>query len=261
VNGVQHLRAAHAGSQRLWWERAVWAHPEWWSLALSALAWLLIVFRIDSPGAGRSHHAGDHAAAAMGQSGFLPDVAAETFAWLLMVAAMMFPLLIDSIRTAAARSLWTRRHRAIAEFLTGYLVPWTIAGIVTIMLVRAASVSGSLGSWMWVAAGFAAAAVWQLTPVKLRALRSCHRTMPLAPRGWRADRDCLRYGWTIGGRCVVSCWAMMAGCVLAAHSVPAMLCVTAVGSAERFIPRLDRRLTAGVLLGFALLGSRLTIGE
>ena len=78
-----------------------WRRPEWWSLALCAAAWLLMV---------RRHW--------HGISG-----------WMLMTFAMMLPMVVDSIRATAERSLWRRRHRAIAAFLIGYLSLWIVIGV------------------------------------------------------------------------------------------------------------------------------------
>lgn len=62
---------------------------------------------------------------------------------------------------------------------------------------------------------------------------ACHRTRPLAPNGWLADRDCMFYGWTIGLSCLVTCWALMLACMFAGHSIPALLAVTSIGWIER----------------------------
>ncbi len=62
-------------------------------------------------------------------------IVVEIAAWMLMVVAMMFPLVIGSVRTVAARSLWRRRHRAIAGFLTGYAGAWFLVGLVASMLI------------------------------------------------------------------------------------------------------------------------------
>ena len=59
------------------------------------------------------------------------------------------------------------------------------------------------------------AALWQLTPLKERALRACHRPSPLPPRGWRATLGAARFGWRDGAACVASCWAMMVAASLA----------------------------------------------
>lgn len=124
--------------------------------------------------------------------------------WLLMIVAMMLPLILGPIRTTAARSLWRRRHRAIGAFLGGYLLPWLLGGValaVLAMLMPAPQTDRSSAPLML---AFAVAAGWQLTPVKRRALVSCHATRPLAPRGWPASRDCLIYGWIVGVRCVIT---------------------------------------------------------
>ena len=52
----------------------------------------------------------------------------------------------------------------------------------------------------------------------------------------------------------------MLACSLAGHSLAAMLCGTAVGAAERYLPRLDPRGVVGaisaVAIGFAIAGLR-----
>jgi predicted metal-binding membrane protein len=63
-----------------------------------------------------------------------PDPLAVLGTWLVMTVAMMVPLTVASIRTTAARSLWSRRERAVAGFLLGYLGPWLIAGMAVTML-------------------------------------------------------------------------------------------------------------------------------
>lgn len=155
--------------------------------------------------------------------------------WAVMVAAMMLPLVFDHLQYAATRSLWRRRQRAMLGFLCGYVAVWMLAGIAA---MAAASV---LTATVAVAIAF----LWQLTPWKRRALVACHRTMPLAPEGWRADGDCLRCGWSIGSACVVTCGAMMLACVAIGHSLPAMVVVTMIAAVER--------RWAGAGMRFALL--------
>jgi predicted metal-binding membrane protein len=170
-----------------------------------------------------------------------------------MSVAMMVPLVAESMRSAAARSLWARRHRAIAGFLGGYLSVWFIAGL--IISGALFEIGGVLQSHSMAAtaAGFGLAAAWQLTPAKRRGLWSCHRSIPMAPEGWRADRDAIRFGWMIGGGCVVSCWALMTACAAASHSLPAMLFATGVGVAERRQFRPNLRRFSGVTAVFAVL--------
>jgi Predicted metal-binding integral membrane protein (DUF2182) len=231
-----------------------WRHPEWWSLAASAMAWVLILARARSGamGAGSAHshyHGGTAVLPLVGEASVWRM---EALDWLLMVVAMMLPMVVDPIRTTATRSLWARRHRAIGGFLIGYVTPWALLGLLVSGLIAALGVGG----WLRLPAaaiGFALAAAWQVTAIKRRAVLWCHRTTPLAPSGWRADRDCLRYGWMIGWRCLVSCWAMMVACVLAGHGILAMACAAVVGVAERQLPRADRRLATAAIAGLALM--------
>jgi predicted metal-binding membrane protein len=177
---------------------------------------------------------------------------AEAFWWFVMVVAMMFPMVLGPVRITAARSLWSRRHRAISGFLMGYLGPWMVFGIAASVAVSGLGTQTRAEPLAAAALGFGAAVLWQITPIKRRAVLACHRTLPIAPSGWRADRDCLRYGWMVGSSCLVSCWALMLACVLAGHSIPAMICATAVGWTERSVARPNQRLLCAAIAGLAL---------
>ena len=205
--------------------RFVWRHPHWWVIALCGAAWIWLALRWTAP------HV--HGVTAID--------------WTLMIATMMLPLVFDHLRVTAARSLWRRRQRAMIGFLCGYAAIWIVAGAAVALVLEIAGAPLHL-STPWIGAvAFAAAAAWQIAPVKRRALAACHRTVPLAPAGWRADADCARYGWTIGRSCLVSCAWLMLACLLAGHSLPAMAATTAVVGAERINPRVDARTTAAVL--------------
>ncbi len=207
--------------------RFVWRHPHWWAIALCASAWGWLALRWWG-----SRHA--HGL--------------ELFDWTLMVGAMMLPLVFAHLRVVAARSVWRRRQRAMAAFLCGYAAISLLAGVLIIALVGAAEVFGpNFGSPALVAGGFVLAAAWQISPLKRRALTACHRTMPLAPHGWRAHRDCLRYGCIIGRSCFVSCGGLMLACVLAGHSLPAMVLATVVAGTERVSARADGWTTSAAL--------------
>jgi predicted metal-binding membrane protein len=199
----------------------VWLHPEWWSMALCAVAWVAMAVH----GLGSAAH-GLHHRLSYGK---------EVLLWLLMIAAMMLPVMTEAVRTTAARSLWRRRHRAIAGFLVGYFAPWLALGAVVAGLLGAARTHSDAAP----ALGFAVAALWQSTPPYRRAVIACERRLPLAPDGWSADRDCLRFGGAIGLACVASCWALMLGCALSGHGIVAMTGGLAVTRVERrsFRPR------------------------
>ena len=190
--------------------RLMWRHPEWWSVALSIAAWIALLL---TPRHSASHQA----------------TAANLMSWLLMVVAMMFPLVMAQVRQAAFHSLWSRRHRASALFLIGYVLPWLAFGAIVI------SVQGELPTDTRASAIVAIliAATWQASPAKRRVLNNCHRILPLAPRGWRANWDCLRFGWRIGTACVCACWALMLVCAVSDHSILTMSVATMVAIYDR----------------------------
>ena len=226
-----------------------WSHPEWWSVALCGVAWAVMLLHGWQHGGHEVHHR--------------MTFAQELLSWMLMVAAMMLPLVIPSVRAAAGGSLWARRHRAVAGFLAGYFPPWLVLGIAAAGLREA--------SWTHTYAApalcFVIAALWQRTRMHKRALMACYHTLPLAPAGWRANRDCLLFGGTIGVACVRSCWPLMLACAFAGHGPVAMAGGMAVGALERFTfrprprpPLVGTLAMAGYYLILASFGSRVGNG-
>ena len=197
---------------------------------VSLLVWLVMVIHIDSTGAGLTLAHQHHHANAFSMRSWM----SETSSWMLMIVAMMFPLIANSACNVAARSLWPRRQRAIAGFVIGYLCVWLIAGIALSLAISYIRTQSWVDVKAVVGFSFIAAAAWQITPVKRRALFSCHRTMPIAPEGWQADCGCVRYGWVIGGSCLLNCWAWMLFCTLTGHNLVAMLFAAFIGIAERY---------------------------
>jgi hypothetical protein len=210
--------------------RFFWTHPEWWSVVLTAVAWGAVI---------------PHAIAHQGHVYHMMAFQVEYRNWCLMSVAMMVPLMREPLRWVAFRSFRHRRHRAILLFLTGFLAPWLLVGI--------------LPAWLrtqpWVhnprlaTATLALAALWVPVTVRTRALVYCHRTAPLAPSGWKADRDCLSYGLPIGASCVVTCGFLMLACTFTGHNLIAMLGGAVLGALERrsFRPPTGR-IFAGTLL-------------
>jgi predicted metal-binding membrane protein len=128
--------------------------------------------------------------------------------WALMLAAMMVPLLIAPVRHVRDRSFTHRRARAILLFVTGYAASWMAAGILLLALAVAARLVAPRSS-VPLAMATIVALVWQISPVKQRALNRCHAQAELAAFGLAADLDALRFGLTLGVWCVGSCWALM----------------------------------------------------
>lgn len=205
--------------------RVLWSHPEWWVLSLCALPWVAML---------------EHGVRHWGHQMPPAPLPIELQSWFLMAAGMMVPLVVDPLRTTAFKSLRSRRHRGMAEFLFGYLGVWIFAGIPALWLRGQPWAQQRLG----VAMAFVLAAVWTLTSLRERALIACHRKVPLSAAGWRADRDCLRYGVSIGCSCTIACWPLMLACTLSGHWLVAMIGAAGVGLLERRVVGFSVWLTA-----------------
>src|SRR4051812_21062258 len=72
------------------------------------------------------HGAGAHALFAFTDAGMH---------WLLMLAAMMGPVLIEPIQLVRSHSLARRRNRSTLLFLGGYLAIWSVAGVGILTMV------------------------------------------------------------------------------------------------------------------------------
>jgi hypothetical protein len=220
--------------------RFFWSHPEWWALAGAAVAWGSMLAHHGDLGAGVSCHCA--------------GVADEWGWWLVMVVAMMVPLRADALRLVAFRSLRPRRHRAMAVFLFGYVVAWAGAGVVVVALLRAFPVlRGPAGA----AAVLLAAAAWTIAPLRRRAMIECHRAIPLAPIGLRADCDCARFGARVGAACTAACLPTMLACAASGHSLLAMLGGAGIALLEQraFRPRERAAAWATLALSAAMVAS------
>lgn len=216
-----------------------WLRPEWWIVVFSGLAWLVMLAHGVQHAGHEMHH-------------WLP-FPQEVMYWMIMVAAMMLPFNLESIRIAAFRSLWGRRHRAIAGFLAGYFAPWLVLGVLGAVLRELPQMHTYLVS----ACLFAFTAYWLTTGVHKRAFLACHTTVPLAPVGWRADCDCVKFGSTVGLACVKSCWPFMLGCMFAGHGLAALVGGFGISLSERWWIRPRPRAMLVISLTLALWYSAL----
>jgi predicted metal-binding membrane protein len=230
--------------------------PEAWVYAASAACWAaLVLMPIGAAATAFCLGGGDRLAA-------FSFVAGATFAgfewplaawhWLLMIGAMMLPMAAMAARHVAFRSFPERRGRAVATFLLGYAAIWCAAA--PLYLLAGLAVHAAAGDALLVplAAALVLAAAWQGTAGKQQALRLCHRTVPLPPSGWRADRACLAYGLAHGRYCLRSCWALMLVPTAGGHYPALMLLAGAVGFAERAGPAGRQEPTAGALAAAGL---------
>ena len=200
--------------------------PEWWGWGLTLAGWALLCFGLASPGAS-PEHAGH-------VRGAVPIVATSNAALhdLSCVLAMMVPLVLPTLRRTAFASLWQRRQQAMVECVVGYLVVWIAIALVLGVLTEGLTAVSSRP--LVIGGALLAALLWQRTALKRKALRACHLMLPLAPRGWHADRDCLRLGIAIGANCVINCWPLMTLAAATGRQVIAVLLVFIVLVLERF---------------------------
>ncbi len=122
--------------------------------------------------------------------------------WVAMTIAMMLPTATRPMMRAADGSI----GRAWA-FVAGFALPWLLVGAPTYLVMNAVE-------WtpFWIAATWAAAGAYQLTPLMRRTLTTC--------RSIRFDGDPSRYGVRQGLRCVASCWPVMLAAMVTVMSIP-----------------------------------------
>jgi len=251
--------------------RSLGRRPTLWVEAMVAAAWLALLageaaarasggsgagswengpLWICTTGLGRLASHGTHQAAASAPLA-TASLAAGTPMWALMAAAMMMPTAMPAVQHASLTSLYWRRRRAALEFLVVFLGLWTAFSVLALgplMTLEPAASPFALP------VALAAAALWQLTPLKLRALRACHRSRPLPPRGWRASLGVANFALHNGAACLISCWAIM---VAAAVSGPGrllwMATLTAAITVEKLAekPRTASRRLAALLIAAA----------
>ena len=223
-------------------------------LALSLAAWLVTDDRMagmdDGPGTDP------------GSLGFY------TSAWVVMMAAMMFPSIAPMVRTyrLVQRRRQERRAElgspATAAFVAGYLVTWSVFGVTAYALVSAvAALEIDALTWdrggRWLAAAvIAAAAAYQLTPAKDACLTRCRSPLDFLMERWRDGAGgALRMGVEHGAWCVGCCWALMAALfALGVMSVGWMAFVAGLIAVEKLLPwkAVANRSIAVVLLVLAV---------
>lgn len=181
--------------------------PQWWIIGGVTAAWTALVAAPLARGglAGHLSHGGHSGHVGQGASGV-----ADLAAWALMCVAMTIPVTLAAVRHVYRNSIRSRRQWATAVYLAAYLAVWVGFGAAALGIAGLASRPlEALGQRYAAVVMLSAAAVWQLTRTKRRALLACRRTIPLPPQGRRADVACARFGLRQGWRCLVSCWPLM----------------------------------------------------
>jgi predicted metal-binding membrane protein len=171
-------------------------------------------------------------------------------AWVVMMAAMMFPSIAPMvvmharIEEGKARQGRETHSGTTMLFVAGYLLTWTAAGLVGYMVIQAGQ-ELSLGFLAWDRAGpyiaggvIAAAAIYQLTPLKDACLSRCRSPMMFILSAWQPGRiGALRMGIEHGAWCVGCCWALMAALfALGVMSIGWMVLIAALIATEKLLP-------------------------
>ncbi len=182
-------------------------------------------------------------------------------AWVVMMAAMMFPAVSP---TVALYAKMTRRRglgRALV-FTSGYLLVWSAAGVAAYAVFRLGrSVFGGDLAWhsggRWFAGGvLAVAALYELTPLKNVCLEKCRSPLGFLLGSWRdGQRGALEMGARHAAWCLGCCWGLMAALfALGVMSLVWMAFVAALITLEKTLPwrRAATWGTAALLLVLAV---------
>ena len=171
-------------------------------------------------------------------------------AWVLMMAAMMFPSIVPMVLTyARIRSARLARRSDLTlgssgTFVAGYLVVWTAYGLAAYALF-ALGRALSIDALAWDRAGpyvaggvLVAAALYELTPAKDACLRRCRGPFAFLTEAWRDGHfGAPRMGIEHGLWCVGCCWALMAALfALGVMSIGWMVFVAGLIAAEKLLP-------------------------
>jgi predicted metal-binding membrane protein len=192
-------------------------------VGFAALAWFMTVRQAgsDSMGMGMSPLLGRGDAMVPSASGMSADGAMASMGlplfmgmWVTMMVAMMFPSVAPMVVGYSRFSRLRNRTRlATPVFVGGYLLAWTLVGLLAFaayraLLVATASLSARQAALL-AGASLALAGAYQLTRFKTVCLRHCRTPLDFLLH-WRAGLGgAARMGAHHGLFCVGCCWGLM----------------------------------------------------
>ncbi|MFL6088765.1 MAG: DUF2182 domain-containing protein [Aeromicrobium sp.] len=227
-------------------------------VVLAVLAWAYVVWMpVDGMTRGILARTSDAMAMddsmAMDAVGWAASLPFFLVMWVVMMVAMMFPavspvvLIFDRWRRSRERPAATT-----VGFIAGYLIAWTLAGVVAfaIVVLFDTQLQGMPNAVRIGGAVLIVAGVYQFTPLKRACLTQCRSPLTLimenAQRLGRGVRGPLEVGLRHGAYCLGCCWALMAVLIaLGVMHVGWMAAVAAVILAEKVLP--GGRVTAAVI--------------
>jgi predicted metal-binding membrane protein len=158
--------------------------------------------------------------------------------WTSMMAAMMLPS-VAPVATLYTRTIRDHRIARVAVFAGGYLVGWAITGVVAFVIASLfddlATESADVAHVVSVAV-FAAAGVYQLSPLKSVCLRHCRSPFShlLHYAAYSGPTRGLRAGVHHGLVCVGCCWMLMVVLIaVGVMNIPATVGIAVVIALEK----------------------------
>jgi predicted metal-binding membrane protein len=224
-------------------------------LGLSVAAWVVLVWQA---GVMRGGAMG----LTMGMSGLL-----FLAIWVVMMVATMFPAAATMILMFAHIAAG-RRQRAQAfvptwVFVGGYLLIWTLVGVLAYALAVLADRAAGQSMWLMANASriggvlLIAAGLYQLSPLKTVCLARCRTPTQFIMTSWRDGYGgALRMGIEHGAYCVGCCWLLFLILFpLGMMNIVALGLLTALIFAEKALPIgvAASRFAAAALLVYGLV--------
>ncbi|WLQ13263.1 DUF2182 domain-containing protein [Hahella aquimaris] len=228
--------------------RLTTAHPYWWLFMVSALSWAYLI----SAELSRSVHSHHHMSATP-----IVALSSSLVAWLMMVSAMMLPMLSGSVRRVKIMMPRYQHLRLMPLLVFGYSIVWLIAGAVVEVIrgifFQLPYIEHDVISPLPVGSlTFLAAAVWNNTSSRRKAVFACSSGVPMRISGWYAYRDAVYFGLIKGISCVKACLHVMLALVITGHNLWLMMIVTAVLLYERILLPRETRLVSWMCCALAV---------
>jgi predicted metal-binding membrane protein len=226
---------------------------------VSAAAWVLsITFELTGRAGAFHHHALIQGAPGSAPPPLWLAVPSFLLAWQLMVAAMMLPASVRALGRAEMVSRFGGRPIvAIAGFLGAYAIAWTgfgLAGFFGDMGLHAtvhATPWLAERPWLIQSVTLAVAGLYQLLPIRRRALEACRHPRSIALAHTGDARVGFRLGLAHAADCLASSWALMLLMFAAGFANLAWMAVLAGVMAYEALGRHGR--TFGSIVGVTLI--------
>jgi predicted metal-binding membrane protein len=214
-------------------------------VAFAAIAWVFLVrgeaAMVSMTGDGPT---AELTRAMMRPSESLPYFLAAAFMWIVMMVGMMTPAVVPMALVLRGMDRSAHRERDTLLFAGGYLLGWSLFGVLAALLqlwlhARGLLVGHTLAATpVWSGAFLLAAGAYQLTPWKESCLRHCRSPLGFFLEHWSPGAvGALGMGLHHGLYCVGCCWVLM--CLMfvgGAMSVLTMAVLCAFILAERLLP-------------------------